>query len=319
MTQWNIPFGMFDIERTADEARRAEKLKNIYHRGQDLAWDGRKVLSALLEKHGGIQVEPAIRDALGRVLTVLLWGELAAWRISAQLADRIETLEPKMAATSQAHDEARHFYVLYDYMKALGVVPGPIHGPGRSLLEGVVSEDDLTHKLVGMQLMIETIALTIFQALRESRIEPVLADLLVNFEKDEARHVGLGVQYVPERLRGIGVKGFVRLTAFQLRIVYWTLAQLKTFELDLRLLSIDPRDVVRLGRGKQQQVNDAMWANLGLTNRPIERGIQRVVDSISEMLFPPAGAKARIRDRLGAARNVWRKGGIDVVPGQIAI
>ena len=48
---------------------------------------------------------------------MLMWGELAAWRISAQLADRLEPLEMKMAATSQAHDEARHFYVMHDYLE----------------------------------------------------------------------------------------------------------------------------------------------------------------------------------------------------------
>ena len=44
-----IPFDMFDaagrVGRSAGEARRAEKLAGIYHRGQDLAWDGREMLA----------------------------------------------------------------------------------------------------------------------------------------------------------------------------------------------------------------------------------------------------------------------------------
>ena len=36
-----LPFDMFELQRAADEARRAEKMENIYHRGQDLIWSGR--------------------------------------------------------------------------------------------------------------------------------------------------------------------------------------------------------------------------------------------------------------------------------------
>ena len=36
-----FPYGMFELRRNAEEARRADRLRNIYHRGQELAWDGR--------------------------------------------------------------------------------------------------------------------------------------------------------------------------------------------------------------------------------------------------------------------------------------
>src|SRR5438874_2661097 len=102
-----LPYDMFDLARSAADARRYERVENIYHRGQDLAWNGREVLAKLVEKHGGVRLPPATRAALGAVFGPILWGELAAWKISAQLADRLEPLEAKMAATSQAHDEAR--------------------------------------------------------------------------------------------------------------------------------------------------------------------------------------------------------------------
>lgn len=318
MSDWKIPYDMFDLERTAEEARRADKLRGIYHRGQDLAWDGRRLLREAVEKYGGVKLESPKREALGRLMSLLMWGELAAWRISAQLADSIETLEPKMAATSQAHDEARHFHVFYDYLKLLGIPPHRAHGAGRRLLEAVLQEEDLTHKLVGMQLMIETTALTIFQSLRESRVEPVLADLLVLVEKDEARHVGLGIQYLPDRLKGLGYWGYCRLTKFQLQMVYWTVASLRASARDLYTLGIEPRDVIRLGKGKQQMVNDAMWAELGITYRPIECGISKVVDSVMEAMFPPDGKRAGLRERASAARKVWRKG-ISVRQSEIGV
>lgn len=90
-----IPFAMFDLPRSADDARRMDKLGHIYHRGQELAWDGRAVLADLLAKHGGLRVDAARRDALGRVFEVIMWGELAAWKISAALADELEPLEAR--------------------------------------------------------------------------------------------------------------------------------------------------------------------------------------------------------------------------------
>src|SRR5215510_2782720 len=58
-----IPFEMFDLEKAAHEARSDHRLRNIYHRGQELAWDGRTVLRELIEKHGGIHVADPRRGA----------------------------------------------------------------------------------------------------------------------------------------------------------------------------------------------------------------------------------------------------------------
>src|SRR5262249_18628710 len=163
----------------------------------ELAWDGRAVLAELVAKHGGIRVPDDKRAALSQVFGIIMWGELAAWKISLQLADEIVPLEPKMAATSQAHDEARHFYVMHDYLDTLGDVPRTMDRASRALLEIVLETPSLVKKLLGMQLMVESLALTIFQVVREAKIEPVLVDLLRYYEKDEARHVGLGVQLLP--------------------------------------------------------------------------------------------------------------------------
>ncbi|MBI4509509.1 MAG: hypothetical protein HY698_07715 [Deltaproteobacteria bacterium] len=104
-----IPFEMFDLARNADGARRMQKLGNLYHRGHDLAWDGRAVLKELLGKYGRIRLPAERRAPISRIFGVIMWGELAAWKISAELADQLVPLEARMAATSQAHDETRHF------------------------------------------------------------------------------------------------------------------------------------------------------------------------------------------------------------------
>src|SRR5262245_36106214 len=225
-----IPFEMFDLEQAARCARSDAKLRNIYHRGQELAWDGRGVLAELVRKHGGIHVPEDKRHALGRIFEIILWGELAAWKISAELADRIEPLEAKMAATSQTHDEARHFYVMYDYLGLLGYQPTRIDPYSQKVLDITLDTASLAQKLLGMQLMIETIALTIFAEVRALQIEPVLSDLLLYYEKDEARHVGLGTQYLPQLLRRQSRREGLHTMAFQMKLIFWTLAGLKAME-----------------------------------------------------------------------------------------
>src|SRR5262249_52611380 len=175
MRRSQIRFDMFDAPRLADEVRRAHKLASLYHRGQELAWDGRAVLAELVARHGGgVALAEEKKAALAHVFGVIMWGELAAWKISLQLADQIVPLEPKMAATSQAHDEARHFYVMHDYLALLGAVPTTMDRASRAVLDMVLETPSLVKKLLGMQLMVESLALTIFQVVREARIEPVL-------------------------------------------------------------------------------------------------------------------------------------------------
>jgi hypothetical protein len=252
---------MWDLAASAADARRLDRMENIYHRGQDLAWNGRQVLEELVARHGGTHVAPEHQAPLRSVFAAILWGELAAWKVSAQLADRIEPLGAKMAATSQAHDEARHFYVIHDYLVlATGSAPKSVHRAGERLLDAVLSVDDLACKLLGMQLQVETTALTIFQRVRERRLCPVLSDLLLYFEKDEARHVGLGLQYLPLLVRQMTPLERARFTAFALEITVHLLASQWAMTDDLRAIGIDPREVMRLGKGKQLLVFEELWA-----------------------------------------------------------
>lgn len=309
---------MFDLPLAAEEARRAHKLSNIYHRGQSLAWDGRDVLAELVAKHGGVNMDDDKRQALGRIFAIILWGELAAWKISAQLADHLVPLEAKMAATSQAHDEARHFYVMYDYLRELGYIPRTISRPSRAVLDLVLHTDSMMQKLTGMQLMVETLALTIFQLVREAEAEPVLCELLRYYERDEARHVGLGIQHLPEMMRTASKRDAARAMVFQLKIVGWTLRGLKELEPDLAVLGISPRRVITVGRNKMFTATEMLWQGMGI-GRPLARQrLEAGIDASLEVLFPRPEVGPRLRHRLASARRVWRQGGIDTEMVELA-
>jgi len=307
-----IPFDMFDHERTADAAANAHKLERLYHKGQKLAWNGKEVLAELVERHGGIDLTGPEREAIRAVFAVILWGELAAWKVSTDLATHLHDLEAKMAATSQAHDEARHFYVMHDYLELLGELPKSVGPATRDVLEGVLQADTLAKKLLGMQMMIEPMALTLFQVVRERRYDPVLADLLVFYERDEARHVALGILHLPAMLDAMTAPQAADLWAWQMRQYFAQFKMLHELKEHFAVLGVHPRDVLELGREKQILAAKLLMEELGY-NLPIVELFRAYTDFRAEIEFPRDGESRRKRDRLRrAVRAVWSKGIGDV-------
>lgn len=307
-----LPLDMFDRERTREEASRARKLESLYHIGQEKIWDGREVLSALRAKHGPIRIAEGPRRALAKVFSIIMWGELAAWKVSAQLAEQLVPLEAKLAATSQAHDEARHFYVMHDYLEMLELTPPPLEYWSRQVVEMAIGADNLAHKIAGMQLQVETIALTLFHKVRELRIEPVLSELLVYYERDEARHVGLGVQFLPELIREMTPVELTRFQLFQLRMLLCSIAGLKVIEPDLRELGIDARDLIRFGATKQLSFLHDLASHTG--QDPVAEWSGRILDAAVEAVFPSRGTARGISVRAA----IWRAlGAVEVLTGRL--
>lgn len=288
----SLRFDMFDVTYADAEARRARRLESIYHAGQARIWDGREVLSQLLEEHGTPSLPERQRGALSRIFSLIMWGELAAWRISAQLADALVPLEAKLAASSQVHDEARHFYVMHDYLTHLGDKPPPLDYWSRRVVESTLATENLTKKLLGMQLTIEVLALTLFQHVRELRVEPVLADLLPFFERDEARHVGLGTQLVPKLMAESTLLEKLDVALFQLDLLASSAFSLKSLEPQLRTLGVDPREILAIGFRKQLDFHEVMRAEF--PSWPDDPPVNRIFHGLCDALFPVDGASERV-------------------------
>lgn len=305
----SLPYGMFDVTRSADEARRFSKMGSIYHRGQKLAWDGQAVLEELWTKHGGSGLLPHHKQAAQRVLGNIMWGELAAWKIAARLADELEPLEARAAATSQAHDEARHFYVMHDYLvRATGDFPRSMNPGSERLVSAALNANTIPKRLIGMQLQIESTALTIFHALRESNVCPVLSDLLTYYEKDEARHVGLGVQLLPTLMRRMTVPESVMFTAFSLKVGLSSILALKGSEDDLRTLGVDPRRVAVLGKSKQMLVFEELWKLVPAARSNISEYVSHGIEAIAEVLWPDPKADPSLRGRAERILRTLKEG-----------
>jgi len=282
-------------------AHAQSQLNKLYHVGQEHAWDGREVLADLVRRHGPPRFPPEKRAAAMEVLSVLLWGEFAAWVISADLAQRLEDVDAKMAATSQAHDEARHFYVLRDYVLAEGGQVPRLKGLSRRLLLRVLRTSSIAAKLVGMQLLVESNALAIFRGLVKAKVEPVLTELLPYFERDEGRHVGLGVMYLPRALSRMGLWGRIKLALFQARCVWLLMCAGLPVRRHFETLGLDLREIA----SRTVEIQDDVLAQMRAHE---DSGNLRRKARFQGVLNPSQGAGPRLLDFMHPPR------GIDSVP-----
>lgn len=237
------PYDLGDPDLVGLAQARTDTVARIYHKGHEQAWDGRAVLDELIAKHGGIHFPADKRDAFAKVASVLLWGELAAWSISADLALKLEDTPAKMAASSQVFDEARHFYVLRDYLWRAGLPVVKLGGWSRRLLVELLETENLLYKVVGMQLLVESTAVVMFRKIAEARIEPVLTELLYYFERDEARHVGLGVLTLPAVLEGLSDREALALWWFQTKMQLEMIGGGMVINPSFQALGIDPAEM----------------------------------------------------------------------------
>lgn len=253
------PYGLIDewAGRASDKTQRLERL---YHNTRDYSWDPRTVLDELEQKHGGIHVPDDKREALGHLFTVLLWGELAAWNIAADLARALPDVEAKMAATGQVFDEARHFNVLRDYFKRANIQLPHVNPYGELTLRKILEADSVIEKLYGMQLTVENLALAIFKRVAAAKIEPVLTELLTYIERDESRHVALGVLYLPKLLKQSTPLARAKNWWFNVELFVYTMCGGELLDPHLVALGIDHRElgltVMKLHQGVTRQMAD---------------------------------------------------------------
>ena len=128
-------------------------------------------------------------------LSNFLHGEQGALMVAAQLVNAVPHTDAKFYAATQTMDEARHVEVFAAYIKKLDEVR-PIAPALRTILDATLQTDDWMKKLVGMQIVVEGLALYSFREMRNLTQEPLLKDLLTYVARDESRHHAYGVQYI---------------------------------------------------------------------------------------------------------------------------
>jgi hypothetical protein len=129
-------------------------------------------------------------------LSQFLHGEQGALLVASQLVSCAPTYNAKLYAASQTFDEARHVDVFNKYLQRRIGVMYPINTSLKSILDKILTDERWDMKFIGMQIIIEGLALSAFNTTRETTPDPVLKDIVYLVTRDEARHVTFGVNYL---------------------------------------------------------------------------------------------------------------------------
>jgi hypothetical protein len=136
-------------------------------------------------------------------LSQFMHGEQGAMMAAAKIVETVPWIDAKYYAATQTMDEARHTEV---FAKYLTTKLGEAYPMSPFLEEQVTAllEDgrwDITY--LGMQIVIESLALAAFGSMVRSVEEPLLNKLLRYVMSDEARHVAFGVLSLHEYYQGL--------------------------------------------------------------------------------------------------------------------
>ncbi len=136
------------------------------------------------------------------MLSQFLHGEQGALVCTARIIENVPWIDAKYYAATQAMDEARHVEVFAKYLDRM-TSSYPINVHLGLLLDDIIADDRWDITYLGMQIMVEGLALAAFGFMHQFTTEPLLKQLLRYVMSDEARHVAFGVLSLKEVYDGM--------------------------------------------------------------------------------------------------------------------
>jgi hypothetical protein len=131
--------------------------------------------------------------ALSWLLSQFLHGEQGALYAAAQVTEAVPWFDAKLYGSTQVMDEGRHVEAFYTYLSTKLEKLYQINDNLYVVIDALMSDSRWDLKFLGMQIMVEGLALGAFGMIRTLVPEPLLKDVLKLVITDEARHVHFGV------------------------------------------------------------------------------------------------------------------------------
>jgi hypothetical protein len=185
--QWN---GVSQLDWSTEVDPQGEIIPQIYNPLEDYApykkLDARGVREF---RHATISLQ----------LSQFMHGEQGALIVASQLTGAVPWIDAKYYAATQTMDEARHVEVFSRYLKEKLEWEWPITASLKRLLDTIILDSRWDFKYLGMQILVEGLAMAAFANMYQLAVEPLVKDLVHYVMKDESRHVAFGV---------ISLKGF---------------------------------------------------------------------------------------------------------------
>jgi hypothetical protein len=136
-------------------------------------------------------------------LSQFLHGEQGALLCTAKIVETVPWYDAKLYASTQTMDEARHVEVFHRYIDEKLGGAFQVNAHLRMLLDDIIQDSRWDMTYLGMQVMVEGLALAAFGFLHQMTEEPLLKQLLRYVMSDEARHVAFGVLSLKEVYDGM--------------------------------------------------------------------------------------------------------------------
>jgi hypothetical protein len=192
-----------------------EELRALYEKAKKEQWNGATYLNwqtsvdpeaelmpdmnnplfgtHLWEKMTKQEIGRMRQESYSWMLSQFMHGEQGALLTASQIVNVVPWIDAKYYAATQVVDEARHVEVYERYLREKVELVYPINSNLKTLLDQVLSDPRWDMKYLGMQILIEGLALASFRMIHDFTVEPLVKELIKMVMKDEARHVAFGV------------------------------------------------------------------------------------------------------------------------------
>ncbi|AWW42439.1 ferritin-like domain-containing protein [Streptomyces cadmiisoli] len=211
---WPVPAtGAARFTWEYDDGR--DRLLALYQKGKDKQWDGQKRIDWDLEvdpydplgtpdealslygtRHWA-KLTDRDRGELRRHYSAwqfsqFLHGEQGAMICAARIVESAPDLDAKFYSATQTMDEARHAEIYGRFLHEKIGMLYPINDNLRALLGDTLRDSRWDMPYLGMQVLIEGLALAAFGMIRDTTDKPLPKQILAYVMQDEARHVAFG-------------------------------------------------------------------------------------------------------------------------------
>jgi hypothetical protein len=133
-----------------------------------------------------------INQSVLRAFSSILHGEQGALNLSASLCHVLLDQGAQEYAANQTREEARHVTAFAKYIKARWGRPVECGPTLKALLVDIIASPEVYKKIVGMQMLVEGLAMGAFATLYQKSNDPLLVKLCQLVMTDEAFHHKFG-------------------------------------------------------------------------------------------------------------------------------
>ena len=211
---WQVPAsGAARFSWEYDEGR--ERLLALYQKGKDKQWDAVTRIDWDLEvdpydplgvpdealtlhgtRHWDLMSEKDKADLRRHYaswqFSQFLHGEQGAMVCAARIVESAPDLDAKFYSATQTMDEARHAEIYSRFLHEKVGMVYPINDNLQALLGDTLRDSRWDMPYLGMQVLIEGLALAAFGMIRDTTTKPLPKQILAYVMQDEARHVAFG-------------------------------------------------------------------------------------------------------------------------------